>query len=335
VRDLTRHGRETANLRIFGENAFTLLNRAAGLKQINRIDEIFRELVLEDRSAFNRALDVAGEFDNLAGIHGELELARKKQESLKPVAEEYERLLKSQKKAERLRTLKRILPIWFAIAGKEKWSHVLELLIGERDKQHASLQLELENHAACRLRVETMRERYLELGGNVISELETTIGFLTERREDKAKQTDYYRKLVKTFKLSEELSERSLQHYQALLTERRLEIQKQRDHQQEKKSKALSELREQNSKLKDTEAMLQKVQERPGSNIPPRFQDFRADLAGQLSLHEGDLPFLAELVEVKPEDSAWRGAIERAMGAERLRILVPDESLEQSRQCNG
>jgi hypothetical protein len=33
-----------------GPNAFTLLNRAAGLKQLNSIDEIFRELVLDDHS---------------------------------------------------------------------------------------------------------------------------------------------------------------------------------------------------------------------------------------------------------------------------------------------
>src|SRR5207248_4941657 len=72
LRDLMRMGRETAKLRIFenkkaylahtrkffdvGENAFTLLNRAAGLKQLNSIDEIFRDLVLDDRSAFDRAL---------------------------------------------------------------------------------------------------------------------------------------------------------------------------------------------------------------------------------------------------------------------------------------
>ncbi len=109
IRDLMRMGRETANLRIFtiarrrilahvrkffdvGENAFTLLNRAAGLKQLNSIDEIFRDLVLDDRSAFDRALEVAGEFDNLAAIHAELETARKQQESLVPVAEEHQRL---------------------------------------------------------------------------------------------------------------------------------------------------------------------------------------------------------------------------------------------------
>ena len=51
-----------AQLRRFfevGENAFALLNRAAGLKQINSIDEVFRELVLDDTSAFERAAEVA------------------------------------------------------------------------------------------------------------------------------------------------------------------------------------------------------------------------------------------------------------------------------------
>ena len=104
-----RTGRETANLRIFeskkayiahlrkffdvGENAFILLNRAAGLKQLNSIDEIFRELVLDDRSAFDRVLEVAGEFDNLAAIHAELEAAQRQQESLVPVAGEHQKLL--------------------------------------------------------------------------------------------------------------------------------------------------------------------------------------------------------------------------------------------------
>lgn len=70
LRELIKTGRETAQLRVFdsksaylahvrkffdvGENAFTLLNRAAGLKQLNSIDEIFRDLVLDDRSAFMR-----------------------------------------------------------------------------------------------------------------------------------------------------------------------------------------------------------------------------------------------------------------------------------------
>lgn len=41
-------------------------------------------------------------------------------------------------------------------------------------------------------------------------------------------------------------------------------------------------------------------------------------------MEEDALPYLAELVQVKAEHASWRGAIERAVGADRLRILVPE-----------
>lgn len=209
VRDLMRMGRETAGLRIFdskkaylahvrrffdvGENAFTLLNRAAGLKQLNSIDEIFRDLVLDDHSAFDRALEVAGEFDNLAAIHSELETARRQQESLVPVAEEHQRLLNSRKKVERFRTLKRIVPIWFAIVGREKWSEVMAQLSEEQNKVQVELANEQEKAKACADRVDTLRQRYLELGGNVIGELEKTIAVQKERVKEKSKHAAQYR----------------------------------------------------------------------------------------------------------------------------------------------
>ncbi|MDF5994219.1 hypothetical protein P4200_04980 [Pseudomonas aeruginosa] len=100
-----------------GENAFTLLNRAAGLKQLNSIDEIFRELVLDDRSAFERAAEVASSFDDLTDIHRELETARKQQRSLQPVADGWERYRALQEQLQDKQALEGILPVWFAEQG--------------------------------------------------------------------------------------------------------------------------------------------------------------------------------------------------------------------------
>ncbi|HEY5311865.1 MAG TPA: ATP-binding protein, partial [Pirellulales bacterium] len=344
IRDLMRMGRETADLQIFdskkaylarvrkffevGENAFTLLNRAAGLKQLNSIDEVFRELVLDDRSAFERALEVAGEFDNLAAIHAELETARRQQESLVPVAEEHQRLLNARKKAERFRTLKRIVPVWFAVIGREKWSEVMTQLSLECGKLQNELTQERDKEKACAGRVDTLRQRYLELGGDVIAELENNIELQKERVKEKSKHATNYRILIKPFKLSDELSAEILGRNQAWLRGHRAEAQQRHNHKQEEALAALSQQREQEARLSQIESTLRKVQSRPGSNIPPPFQDFRAELAAQLSLSEADLPFLAELVEVKPEETEWRGAIERAIGSERLRVLVPESRID-------
>lgn len=348
VRDLMRLGRETAGLRIFdsksaylaharkffsvGENAFTLLNRAAGLKQLNSIDEIFRELVLDDRSAFDRAIEVAGEFDNLAAIRAELETARKQQESLVPVAEEHQRLLRAKAKTERYRTLKRILPIWFAIAAAEKWSQEVQRLAETLKTLQSQLAADESQAESIRATVEILRETYLQIGGNVIQELEISINFQRSHVSDRRKQAQLYQQLIARFGLNDQLTEQALRDNQTQLTVQREKVQTERELIHGQTLAAHSQLREAEIKVQETEEAIAKVKSRPGSNIPPRFQDFRSDLSATLGRRETDLPFLAEMIEVKLDESAWRGAIERAIGSERLCVLVPQRHLPAALQ---
>ncbi|HET6247549.1 MAG TPA: ATP-binding protein [Tepidisphaeraceae bacterium] len=344
LRDLMRMGRETAKLRIFenkkqylshtrkffdvGENAFTLLNRAAGLKQLNSIDEIFRDLVLDDRSAFERALEVASEFDNLAGIHGELETARRQQASLVPIADEHRKLELSRIKLADFELVRRIIPIWYAIVGERLWNQVLKQITADAEEAQSRLEIARGNEKDCQSRLETLRERYLALGGSVIGELQNTIKLQEDRVNERKKHADDYRRMVATLGLVEELSEAALAGNQASLTESRGKTVQQHKTKHEETLTVLSQHREFDKNSKDVEAALRKVKDRPGSNIPPQFQDFRSELARQLEVQESNLPFLAELLEVKVEDNGWRGAIERAIGSDRLRILVPQDRLE-------
>lgn len=346
ARSLMQHGRDTGRTRIFdskkaylahvqrffdvGDNAFTLLNRAAGLKQLNSIDEIFRDLVLDDRSAFERALEVVGEFNNLAGIHQELETARDQQRSLTPIAEQFKKLEKIREQANTTIRLKRILPIWFAMTGERLWAERLADLIQERENKSHLQEAEQHREAESEKRVGTLRERYLKLGGNVIGELENTIVEQKKRVTETKKRADQYLGIVRRFTLDEELSHAALSRNQAALQERREKLKSRREEKYEETLEARSQLRDEETKASEMEESLRKVRERPGSNIPPNAQDFRAALAAHLDLHEEDLPFVAELVEVKQQESAWRGAIERAIGSERLRILVPEIQLDHA-----
>ncbi len=311
-----------------GENAFTLLNRAAGLKQLNSIDEIFRELVLDDRSAFDRAIEVAAEFDNLAAIHAELELARRQQESLVPVRDEYAKLLKSRRKTETYRNLKRILPIWFAQFGDRKWGEEIARLTLSIQSSQRALADEESRARELQLRVDDLKESYLKLGGNVIGELENTIAVLRKLVEERQKHAQQYLQMAAQFELSNELSEHALRANQAVLRQRQLTEQQQYDHWRKKTLDSLAKLRVEETRVGELEEMLRKVKQRPGSNIPPKHQDFRSELASQLSVHDSDLPFLAELIEVKVSESRWRGAIERAIGSERLRVIVPADHMD-------
>lgn len=62
------------------------------------------------------------------------------------------------------------------------------------------------------------------------------------------------------------------------------------------------------------------------SSIPAPVQDLRRRLCEALELSENELPFVGELLQVKPEHAAWRGAIERVLHGFALALLV-DERL--------
>jgi uncharacterized protein YPO0396 len=348
IRELMKSGRETARLRIFdskkaylshtrkffdvGTNAFTLLNRAAGLKQLNSIDEIFRDLVLDDNTAFDRAIEVAGEFDNLAGIHGELETARRQQASLLPIKTAAAKLEKTREKKRHAETLNRILPVWFAMASEQAWKRNLESIATRVEAVQTELKDAESSRDDCKARVDTLQQKYLELGGNVIDGLRETIEAQTTIVRQRQSKVNDYLNLVRVLNLDPELSEPALKQNQHAVAQRRTSVQTQRDDKKTTLLEELSRKREAESTAQQIESELETVKSSPGSNIRAGHQTFRADLARQLNVAENDLPFLAELVEIKADEKPWRGAIERAIGSERLRILVAEDHLPAALQ---
>ncbi|OZA54683.1 MAG: hypothetical protein B7X79_17545 [Acidovorax sp. 17-64-282] len=107
-----------------GPNAFTLLNRAAGLKQLNSIDEIFRELVLDDHAAFDDAQKVVDGFAELASIHADLELANAQYVSLLPLRDLATREQQQAQHQASLQALQQQLPHWFAAQGAQWWHRI-------------------------------------------------------------------------------------------------------------------------------------------------------------------------------------------------------------------
>lgn len=313
-----------------GENAFTLLNRAAGLKQLNSIDEIFRELVLDDHSAFDRAAEVASEFDDLAAIHSELETARKQHQSLLPIAETYEKHQVAKAELDQQLTLKEILPVWYAQTGYELWNSRKQTLDKQLDDGRKTLDSLAGTVRALNSKADTLKDIYLQAGGASIEQLKEQISQQRRWTEERDRHARDYQALTRKLELDDALSPEALannhQHSEAKLREL-AELEDSRD-------KTLLDLRIRHGKLEETLTELteeiDRIKARPGSNIDGRYQEFRSELARALNLDEDSLPFVAELVEVKPGESGWRGAIERAIGGHRLRLLVPPAAMQSA-----
>lgn len=320
-----------ARLRRFfavGENAFTLLNRAAGLKQLNSIDELFRELVLDDRSAFQRAAEVVAEFAALNDIHEELELARRQQHSLLPIRTLWDERCRQAERLEQARELLQLLPTWYAAHAERLWGareRDLQARIVVHEEQVTALDASLNLQER---EEQTLRDRYLQVGGNGIELLREQIARQQAQCRQLEREAGDYRQLTRALGLSDELTaaafETNRQHAQQLAAERQALLAQQEDR--------LLELgvahRQAEQELRALEEELRQAQARPGSNLPAQYQSFRGELAQALGCAEEALPFVAELVEVPAEEARWRGAIERAIGGHRLRLLVPPARLQ-------
>lgn len=153
-----------------GKNAFPLLNRAAGLKQLNSVDDI-PELVLEDRSMFVRAGEVATEFDDLAIIHEELNTARRQQSSLQPLLSLNKDYQKQTLKLSEQQELSGIIPIWFAMAGHQLWEARIEALDASIADVQNNIETGQKQHTQLQDQADRLNEVYLKAGGASIESL--------------------------------------------------------------------------------------------------------------------------------------------------------------------
>lgn len=325
-----------------GPNAFTLLNRAAGLKQLNSIDEIFRDLVLDDHAEYEQALKVVASFDELATIHAELELANRQYLALLPLRDMAQQEQQLHLRLTQWRHLHAALPHWFAAQGTQLWgARCTELQAGLTQHQQgmAAARTALDQ---ARTREQHLHGLYLRTGGGDIQLLEQHL--LTQQAVVAQKQTHLAdcHLLLRNLGLSQGLPSGLAANgplTATLLAQHQLHAQGalQQLHAAQAELHATTEEavaaeRNAHAEMQHLQTELDAVRKRPDSNLPSEFPAFRAALAEQLNLSPVDLPFVAELLEVQKSQQAWRGAIERALGAQRLRILVPPHAISSALQ---
>jgi uncharacterized protein YPO0396 len=314
-------------------NAFTLLNRAAGLKQLNSIDEIFRELVLDDQSAFDEALKVTANFDELATIHAELELAHRQYLALLPLRDMTGQEQLAQQRLTDLHTLQAALPRWFSQQGHRLWRQrgaALQTQLAQLQTQIDQTQTALKN---ARADEQACLADYLQTGGSNIELLQGSITSQQQVLRQRQAALADYQKLVRNLALAppadsaDDANATLLTQHQQAASAALQQLDAQQAEQTAAAETAVMHERNAHAELARLQAEHDAVRQRPGSNLSVEFQQFRAALADALQIVPDDLPFAAELIEVRKGEQAWRGAIERALGSHRLRILVPPQAV--------
>ena len=308
------------------KNAPALLSRALGLKKIDDLTKLIRELVLEPSGVKEDARKVVEEFADLVAIHEQLIDAREQFEHLRRLPELAESILAAKQALEQLQLEKDHLGVYFAEALAALWLAKLD----ELEKRVRSLarsisKVETEEQDA-QAAVEKRHEEYLNLGGDKIESLQKDIKYAQEKLNSVIQASSNYQKDCRELELDAELNEELFIANKRAATERLEKIADDTKRVQDNFGEAAAQFSQQQQALSAINDEIREIEARPDSNIAVNYQQLRDAMRESLDLGDDELVFIGELLDVKDSEKSWQGAIERALGGLRTTLLVPHKS---------
>lgn len=311
-------------LHMENRNAPALLSRALGLKKIDDLTHLIRELVLEPSGVREDARKAVAEFGDLERVHAELCDVRDQCHALAALPAAWAQYRQASEALELLGTDLEGLPVYVGEQSAALWGrHIeeLEALVAERREALAMLKAQEER---AQRTTEQCHADYLQAGGERIESVKTELRHARERLQQVTTRASAYQQLARKLKLPDTL-ERNLfldnqRHREAALEKAK--------HAQLEAQDAFADTAGRRGNLQTERDRLQdhvaEIEARPNSNIDPAFQRLRDQMSDALEIPLDELMFIGELIDVRDEYRDWQGAIERALGGLRTTLAVPE-----------
>ena len=310
-------------MEIDSEQALKLLHKTQSAKNLGDLNLFLREFMLERPRTFDAAGRLVAEFAELEAAHLAVVTARRQVETLAPAREQHQEKVRLD---ERIRADERLL----AVIGAWTEGRRLELLARAlNDNQARILGLEGERQAqgeqleAARAVLRDLESEHREKGGDRIERLEEERRRLEREREERLRRRERVAEACRA--LDWPLPENAAAFGERVAEARtRLEAHEARIEEEEA---ARDAVRDRLSEAQGCFTALRReieAMERQPSNIPADMLALRRALAGAVGCGESELPFVGELLQVREEEAAWRGAIERVLHGFALSLLVDD-----------
>lgn len=310
------------------EHAMELFQQIVSLKKVNGITEFVRDNMLDDavfrepvRESMERML---AQYHDLQSIHRAIVLAKEKLERLSPLTKDAEAYLAGEEALSALREMKRGLAAWIALqdmALQKEERAVMEDTMAEVLEEISRLE---RGHAETEAALDERQKACWASGGERIESEKKTLEFLKKERETAAKRRRDYEMSAKKLGLSVPETEKDFRANRQRL-EKILEDVKARYEDCDRRLNELyAEAKDIRQHIEADEEELESLRRRR-TNIPQKHMAVREALIRELGADEWEMPFAGELMEVRQEEAAWEGALERLLHDFGLSLLVPEE----------
>lgn len=338
-----------------GAKALDLLARIQAGRPVNSVNILYRDLVLDTPSTFDDADRALRHFDVLDEDLNRMIDAERKHATLRDIRDVQARLVTARDRAAALDQYGLAQPGFTKLTAwsLRKEGDLLDDAASLARTRHASSEIATRaaNVEVDRLwaDLETTRADYRDAGGDELTGLADQIKALSAKVGPTTRNRDDLLNLVRTVRdpdgagaagpaspanpastaspedAGEPVGLGSRGEFDALQGDARAFVaaretwastfQDRRDELRDQ----LKDLDEQRSALKQDLAQLRKS----GTRIKGGLAIARDQVAERLGMRAADLPFLAELIDLRPGQERWRTAVETVLGPDASRIVVP------------
>lgn len=305
------------------KNAPALLSRALGLKKIDDLTSLIRELVLEPSQIKEEARKVVSEFNDLVATHEQLTDARKQQQHLSKLPELKNTLNKINQTLTELTQDKNSLAAFFGELNYQYWEQKLQLLQQTLNELQQHIEQLNQQEFESQQQVDTYHADYINAGGDRIDILQQQLAQAKNELDRVTKQSSSYQQNVKELGLSELLTQSQFDNNQQQATEKLNTLEYDTKTAQDEFGEASATLSNLQVEYKHIQQQISVIENRPDSNIDMKFQQLRDEMIAALDLTLEQCRFIGELVDVNEQQRTWQGAIERALGGLKTTLIVP------------
>ncbi|MGV6853179.1 MAG: ATP-binding protein [bacterium] len=316
---------------IDNEQALDLFHQTVSMKSVGNLTQFVRNHMLEPFDVQSRIKALVIHFDDLNRAHQAVQKAREQIELLEPLTRDCDQHQKLSQNALEYRHGRDALSTFYAAKKLKLIDLRLEKLNQAKDKlQNKCNKLDKKTQLQ-QADLQALKQQIAENGGDRIERLKQEILQLENSRERRQRKFQRYDELLKPLDLQAADNSEYFSQQQQQLQETQNKLQQQQD----EKNNQLREIefsflrkKEGYQELKQTITELRSRQ----NNIDQRQISIRQRLCQDLSFEESEFPFVGELLQVREQEQAWEGAIERLLHNFGLSMLIPNAYYEQVSQ---
>ena len=316
-----------------GSKALRLLVRIQSGHQIRTVDELYKEMVLERPPTYDVADRALAHFDDLEAAYHAMHVEQQKADLLTPITGRHDELVAARELIERIDTygLTRHgdtpISLWALRTEARLLDNAVEVNAEARRDNRERFQRAKADEDELSRRLDARRIEHRAAGGAQLESLAADIETEKVRRSDRLQRRDAL--AGKTMVLASPLATRS--DFNALVTaadgflgaydETDAQLLTRRDQLHQEQFPLL----QRRTELRDERASFTG---RAG-RVPKYLDDLRRQVCAAAGMTADELPFLAELIDVKPDQARWRTAIEVVLAASARLLLVPEDKLRE------